>query len=143
MADDLVTLRAKYDSVIRFMQQSGVRVQKSELKDGKFYLKGEAPSEELKNKVWDHIKSVDASYHDLIADITVSASGQGGPAPSAQPPAAPGQSYTVKAGDTLSKIAKEFYGNANAYMRIFDANKDKLTDPDKIQVGQVLSIPPK
>jgi nucleoid-associated protein YgaU len=143
MADDLVTLRAKYDPVIKFMQQSGVRVQKSELKDGKFYLKGEAPSEDLKNKVWDHIKKVDSGYGDLIADITVSASGQGGPAPSAQPASAPGQSYTVKAGDTLSKIAKEFYGNANAYMKIFDANKDKLTDPDKIKVGQVLSIPPK
>jgi nucleoid-associated protein YgaU len=143
MADDLATLRGKYDPVIKFMQQSGVRVQKSELKDGKFYLKGEAPSDDLKNKIWDHIKKVDASFGDLIADITVSPAGQGGPAPSAQPAAAPGQSYTVKGGDTLSKIAKEFYGDASAYMKIFEANKDKLSDPDKIKVGQVLSIPPK
>jgi nucleoid-associated protein YgaU len=143
MADDLVTLRAKYDPVIKFMQQNGVRVHKSEMKDGKFYLKGEAPSEELKNKTWDHIKSVDARYGDLIADIGVSASGQGGPAPAAHAAPGPGQSYTVKAGDTLSKIAKEYYGNANAYMKIFEANKDKLSDPDKIKVGQVLSIPPK
>jgi nucleoid-associated protein YgaU len=141
MADDLVTLRAKYNSVITFMQQSGVRVQKSEMKDGKFFLKGEAPSEDLKNKVWDKIKSVDARYGDLVADISVSPAGQGGPAPSAQPAAGPGQSYTVQAGDTLSKIAKEFYGNANAYMKIFEANKDKLSDPDKIKPGQVLSIP--
>ena len=49
----------------------------------------------------------------------------------------------MKAGDTLSKIAKEHYGNANDYMKIFKANTDKLTDPDKIKVGQVLVIPPK
>jgi nucleoid-associated protein YgaU len=51
--------------------------------------------------------------------------------------------YTVVKGDTLSKIAKEFYGNANEYMRIFEANKPMLTDPDKIYPGQNLRIPPK
>ena len=49
--------------------------------------------------------------------------------------------YTVKAGDTLSKIAKEHLGDANAYMKIFEANKDQLSDPDKIKPGQVLKIP--
>ena len=49
--------------------------------------------------------------------------------------------YTVKAGDTLSKIAKDQLGNANAYMKIFEANKDQLSDPDKIKPGQVLKIP--
>ncbi|MCL1624061.1 peptidoglycan-binding protein LysM [Moraxella sp. Tifton1] len=49
--------------------------------------------------------------------------------------------YTVQSGDTLSKIAKEMYGNANDYMKIFDANKPMLSDPDKIYVGQVLRIP--
>jgi nucleoid-associated protein YgaU len=47
----------------------------------------------------------------------------------------------VKSGDTLSKIAKEHLGNANAYMDIFNANKDQLSDPDKIKPGQVLKIP--
>jgi nucleoid-associated protein YgaU len=47
----------------------------------------------------------------------------------------------VKAGDTLSKIAKEHLGDANAYMDIFNANKDQLSDPDKIKVGQKLVIP--
>ena len=47
----------------------------------------------------------------------------------------------MKAGDTLSKIAKEHLGDANAYMEIFNANKDQLTDPDKIKPGQVLKIP--
>ncbi len=47
----------------------------------------------------------------------------------------------VKAGDTLSKIAKEEYGDANAYMKIFEANKPMLSDPDKIYPGQTLRIP--
>jgi len=47
----------------------------------------------------------------------------------------------VQPGDTLSKIAKQFYGNANAYMKIFDANKDQLSDPNNIKVGQELVIP--
>lgn len=50
--------------------------------------------------------------------------------------------YTVIKGDTLSKIAKEFYGNANAYMKIFEANKPMLSHPDKIYPGQMLRIPP-
>ena len=49
--------------------------------------------------------------------------------------------YTVKSGDTLSKIAKEFYGNANDYNKIFEANKDQLSSPDRINVGQELKIP--
>ena len=52
------------------------------------------------------------------------------------------QFYTVKKGDTLSKIAREYYGNAMKYPVIFEANKPMLTDPDKIYPGQVLRIPP-
>jgi nucleoid-associated protein YgaU len=52
------------------------------------------------------------------------------------------QFYTVVKGDTLSKIAKEFYGNANKYMPIFEANKPMLSHPDKIYPGQMLRIPP-
>jgi nucleoid-associated protein YgaU len=50
------------------------------------------------------------------------------------------KTYTVKPGDTLSKIAKMALGDANAYMRIFEMNKDQLSDPDKIKPGQVLKI---
>jgi nucleoid-associated protein YgaU len=50
--------------------------------------------------------------------------------------------YTVKPGDSLSKIAKAQYGNAMQYPAIFEANKPMLTDPDKIYPGQVLRIPP-
>ena len=52
------------------------------------------------------------------------------------------QFYTVDRGDTLSNISKEFYGNANLYMRIFEANKPMLSHPDKIYPGQMLRIPP-
>jgi nucleoid-associated protein YgaU len=52
------------------------------------------------------------------------------------------QMYTVKPGDTLSKISKQFYGNPNDYMKIFNANRDKLKDPDQIKIGQELKIPP-
>ncbi len=51
------------------------------------------------------------------------------------------RTYVVQSGDTLSKIAKEYYGDAGKYMDIFNANTDKLSDPDKIQVGQELVIP--
>lgn len=51
--------------------------------------------------------------------------------------------YVVKSGDSLSKIAKNEYGNANAWKAIFEANRDILKDPDKIQPGQKLKIPPK
>jgi nucleoid-associated protein YgaU len=53
-----------------------------------------------------------------------------------------GQTYVIKSGDNLSRISKQFYGDANEYMRIFYANRDKLQDPDRIQVGQQLTIPP-
>lgn len=52
------------------------------------------------------------------------------------------QTYTVESGDTLSHIAKRFYGKAGEWNRIFQANRDQLDDPDLIQPGQVLRIPP-
>ena len=54
-----------------------------------------------------------------------------------------GGTYTVEKGDSLSRIAKQHYGDASAWQKIFDANKDVLKDPDKIQPGQVLKLPPK
>jgi len=57
-------------------------------------------------------------------------------------PADESQFHTVARGDTLSAIAKKFYGNANAYPKIFEANKPMLKHPDKIYPGQLLRIPP-
>ena len=52
------------------------------------------------------------------------------------------QFYTVVSGDNLSKISKHYYGDANKYMQIFEANKPMLSNPDKIYPGQMLRIPP-
>jgi nucleoid-associated protein YgaU len=56
-------------------------------------------------------------------------------------PLDPTQWYEVVSGDTLSKIAKKFYGDPELYPQIFEANRDQLNDPNKIQVGQKLRIP--
>jgi nucleoid-associated protein YgaU len=138
----LVQLRGKYDPAIRKMHELGIHTSKVEVQGGKLVIQADAPSEDAKNKAWDAIKKVDAGYKDLTANIRVSpgaGAGMGGPAGAAQPPG--GRTYTVKSGDTLSKIAKEHYGNANQYNKIFEANKDQLTDADKIKPGQVLKIP--
>ncbi len=68
-------------------------------------------------------------------------SATGGTSESGKDLGASAKTYTVKSGYTLSKISKEFYGDSKKYMDIFNANKDKLSDPDKIQVGQELKIP--
>jgi nucleoid-associated protein YgaU len=61
--------------------------------------------------------------------------------PGPKPSSGSATTYTVKSGDTLSKIAKDFYGDASKYKKIFEANKDILKDPNMIKVGQVLKIP--
>jgi nucleoid-associated protein YgaU len=71
--------------------------------------------------------------------MTVAASAAAPAAP--QPAAAPSTFYTVKSGDTLSKIAKQFYGDPSHYQELFEANKPMLKDPDKIYPGQVLRVP--
>jgi nucleoid-associated protein YgaU len=145
MADEqlLNQKKAKYQSVLDTIGRLGVRLRNVHIENGKLLIRGDAPSEDAKNQVWNQIKAVDASYSDLTADINVDTSM---PQPqSAQAGASGsqtgGRTYTVQSGDTLSKIAKQFYGNANDYMKIFNANKDKLSDPDKIRPGQELVIP--
>jgi nucleoid-associated protein YgaU len=107
----------------------------AEEKDGKLHFKGSVATEAEKNELWSAIKTIPTWQQDVVADISVT----GGPAAASAPAA--GKSYTVKAGDTLSKIAKENLGDASAYMKIFDLNKDQLSDPDKIKPGQVLHMP--
>lgn len=137
-------LKQKYQPVQNAMAQQQVRLQNMNMQGDKLFMRAEAPSQDAKNKVWDAIKLVDASHSDLVADITVSATAE---APRAQTMGASvsgGQSsrtYTVQQGDSLSKIAKQFYGNGSQYMKIFDANRDRLSDPNRIQAGQELIIP--
>jgi nucleoid-associated protein YgaU len=124
-------LRAKYDHAI---QTSKGRMQGSAVQTGeKLHFSGTVTSDADKNLIWNAIKTNPDWEKEVTADIRVVAAA-GGAAPTPR-------TYTVKAGDTLSKIAKEMLGNASAYMAIFDANKDQLSDPDKIKPGQVLKIP--
>jgi nucleoid-associated protein YgaU len=126
-------LKAKYQSVLQVIQNQQVSVKNLHVQDNKLFIKGVAPSQEAANKVWDEIKRVNPRADDITADFPIDTS--------MQRQAASVQTYKVKAGDTLSKISKQFYGSPNEYMKIFEANKDKLSDPDKIQVGQELKIP--
>lgn len=137
-------LKQKYQSVQKAMEQHQVRLQNLNMQGDKLLMRGEAPSEEAKNRVWDQIKMIDPTYSDLIADITVNQSAQTPRTQTAGATAGGGtgtRTYTVQAGDSLSKISKQFYGNANEYMKIFEANRDKLKDPNQIQPGQQISIP--
>lgn len=104
-------------------------------KDGKLHFVGSVKSEADKNEVWNAIKTIPQWRDEVVADIKVT----GGGAPAAAAPA--GRTYTVKSGDTLSAIAKQHLGDANAYMKIFEANRDQLSDPNLIKPGQVLKIP--
>jgi nucleoid-associated protein YgaU len=101
--------------------------------NGKLVFRGSVASEEQKNEIWTAIKTVPEWQSEVEAYIDVTGGG------AAQAPASP-KTYTVKPGDTLSKIAKMHLGDANAYMRIFEMNKDQLSDPDQIKPGQVLRI---
>jgi nucleoid-associated protein YgaU len=141
-------LKTKYQSVLEVIEEEQVSVKNLHLQDDKLFIKGVAPSVEAANKVWDEIKRVNPSANDISADFPVDTSMKV-QRPAQQPqretekeqPTSNVRMYTVKSGDTLSKISKQFYGSASDYMKIFDANRDKLTDPDKIKVGEELKIP--
>jgi nucleoid-associated protein YgaU len=137
-------LRNKYQSVLAVIQQQGVQLSNLHTENGKLVIIGTAPSNDAANRVWDQIKLFSDSAQELLVDLKVSPQIQ----PQVQAAAATPhggvetmRSYTVQSGDTLSKIANEFYGDAMQYMKIFNANRDKLSDPDKIQPGQKLFIP--
>ena len=132
----LEQLKTKYQSVLNAIQQQQVRLQNLHVQDGKLFLRGIAPSEDAKNRVWDQIKLVD-----LTADITVEQNQHAQAAGVGVAGGQPGRTYKVQSGDTLSKISRQFYGDANQYMRIFEANRNQLSDPNRIQVGQELVIP--
>src|SRR5262245_12425671 len=131
-----MNLRDKYNKAIQTAKDFRMDVSAQE-KDGKLHFNGTVGSEAEKNAIWDALKTVPDWRTDVVADIKVV------PHAGSSAPMAPsmGKTYTVKAGDTLSKIAKEHLGDVNAYMQIFNANKDQLSDPDTIKPGQVLHIP--
>jgi nucleoid-associated protein YgaU len=116
-------LKNKYQPVADFMSRNGFQIQHFHVENGKAVLAASAPTEYLKIRAWDEIKKVDPSFADLQHDITVGS----------------GTMYVVKSGDNLSNISKSFYGNANDYGKIAQANN--IANPDRIQVGQQLKIP--
>jgi nucleoid-associated protein YgaU len=109
----------------------------AEEREGKLYFKGTVATEAEKNEIWNAIKTIPTWQKDVVADIQVT----GGSSAAAAGAASAKQTYTVQPGDTLGKIAKTHLGSADAYMKIFEANRDQLTDPDKIRPGQVLRLP--
>ena len=142
-------LKGKYQSVIDLAKQRGVHLKNVHLENEKLLIRGDAPSQDVKNEVWNRIKAIDPGYPDLVADIDIDSS-LPQPAAAHEVDTAPlpaagaalqAQEYEVAPGDSLSKIARRFYGDANQYMRIFEANRDQLQDPDRIKVGQRLRIP--
>jgi nucleoid-associated protein YgaU len=137
-------LKQKYKAALDIIQSEGVHLTHLHVQDNKLFIQGAAPSEDVKNNVWNQIKAADPSYSDLTADLTVDSSLPQAQRPQAAAAAASGSSgktYKVQPGDTLSKISQQFYGKASEYNRIFEANRDKLSDPNKVQVGQELVIP--
>jgi LysM repeat protein len=139
LGDRLAELKTKYQSVLTVIEQQRVHLRNVHVENDKLLIRGDAPSQDSKNMVWDQIKLIDPNYHDVTVEIAVS---------QAAPSEAKGEvanttssTYTVQSGDTLSGISKRFYGDASQYMKIFNANKDQLKDPDKIQSGQKLVIP--
>jgi nucleoid-associated protein YgaU len=123
-----MNLRDKYNDAIQAAKRLHMQGAAEE-RDGKLYFKGTVTNQEDVNTIWTAIKTVSDWRTDVIAEVTLDR-------------AAPAErTYTVKAGDTLSKIAKEQLGDASAYPKIFEANRNVLTDPDKIKPGQILVIP--
>src|SRR5919106_4769180 len=140
-------LRAKYSHAVQTAKSLHMQGSAEE-RDGKLYFNGTVNSEDEKNQIWNALKTVPDWQKEVVADIKVRPSTMKDPTPvpGATPhqtaaPAAAFTTYTVQSGDTLSAIAKKFLGNANDYMEIFNANRDQLSDPDKIKPGQVLKIP--
>jgi len=137
-------LRQKYQSALNLIDQQQIRLLNLQIEDNKLLIRGIAPSGQAVNAVWDQVKLINPNLDDdLTLNIQVDQSQAQAAVATGGEGSHPGQTYTVKAGDTLSRISKQFYGDPNEYMLVFYANRDKLRDPDKIQVGQQLVIPPK
>ncbi len=116
-------LKSKYSAVLEKGHDVGLNVQNVNEEDGKILIRGTVPSEYAKDQLWNVIKGIDANVSDATIDINVKS----------------GSTYTVVSGDTLSKIAKRFYGDANHYKAIAQASG--ISNPDHIEVGQEVTLP--
>jgi nucleoid-associated protein YgaU len=120
----------KYAALLELANQNGTTYNLSEA-DGVLHIDGNAPSEEAKQQIWDKYNEIDPDYRsgDLVLNITVGADAAAGGGET---------TYTVESGDNLTKIGEKY---GIGWQAIFDANRDILSDPDKIQPGQELKIP--
>ena len=123
-----MVLGDKYADVLGLSQELGVKDGDWKEEGGKIKLWGKTEYQLDANRLWDKIKEHPGWENEVVADIKATRTDVYG-------------YHTVKSGDTLSAIAKKLLGSANRYMDIFNANKDQLSDPDKIKVGQKLVIP--
>ena len=123
-------LQDKYQSLIDMANQSGINNLNVTEGEGFIKIEGSAPSDDAKQRLMDEWNRLDPDYRsgDLVMDVTAPG-GVGGPS---------GETYTVQSGDSLSKIGSKY---GVSWQKIFEANRDKLDDPDKIQPGQELTIP--
>lgn len=124
-----MAVKDKYQSALSIGEKLGVHGGKVEEVNGILHVSGQVDSLYEKNQIWDAIKEAGGtSPTDIVADITVSNSGYFA-------------KHTVARGESLSKIAQHYYKDMKGYKKIFEANRDILDDEDKIEVGQVLTIP--
>lgn len=122
-------MKAKYQSVLDLGQELNIQNGDVKEENGKLIVTGTANFPYEKNLLWDEIKKVGGDNPtDIIADIKVA-------------DASIYARHTVKIGETLGKIAKQYYGNAGKYTVIFNANTTILKNPDVIHPGQELVIP--
>ncbi|PHR12789.1 MAG: peptidoglycan-binding protein [Aequorivita sp.] len=122
-------LKSKYQSVLDLGEK--LNIQNGEVKEENGQLKvwGTAKNQYEKNLLWDEIKRIGGENPtDIMADIKVADTSVFA-------------HHTVKSGESLSKIAKHYYGNANKYNAIYEANKGKLKSADLIHPGDELVIP--
>lgn len=141
--------------IIKHIENSGVDISnlKTKFAGGTVTLSGYVPNQEQKEKAVltaGNVNGVARVQDNLIlgqkpADVVEAEKAEAEAAVAEEGKAGEeaweSRTYTVKSGDTLGKIAKEFYGNASKYPKIFEANKPMLSDPNKIYPGQVLRIP--
>jgi nucleoid-associated protein YgaU len=121
-------LKEKYQDIEAEASRLGIRGLTVKEEGGKVQLSGTTTYQLEKDLLWDKIKKHPGWENELTADIKVERTDIHG-------------IHTVQPGESLSKIAKVHLDDANRYMEIFNANKDKLKDPNMIQPGQQLVIP--
>ena len=128
-------LMEKYQSLVDMANQLGISGLQVVESDGVLKVDGVAGSAEAKQQLWDEYGRLDPDYRS--GEVVMNISAPEGDASSGGSSGG-GSTYTVQSGDTLSKIGAE---KGVSWRKIYDANRDKLDDPDKIQVGQELTIP--